>query len=177
MQNNSETIIFGGGCFWCVEAAFQDVKGVKKVISGYAGGETTNPTYKSVSSGETGHAEAVSVELNPAEISLEKILEIFFIVHNPTTLNRQGHDVGTQYRSMILYSDDNQKKIIENFISKHQEKYRDKIVTEVKKLEKFYPAEEYHQNYFKKNPDLAYCQHVIQPKMEKLKEKLAGDLK
>lgn len=170
-MNNIKTIILGGGCFWCIEAVFQDMPGVEKVTSGYAGGETSNPSYEEVSSGDTGHAEVVKIDFDSDKISLEKILEIFFTAHNPTTLNRQGNDVGTQYRSMILFTEDEQEKIIKDFITNLQKDYDEKIVTEVKNIDKFYEAEEYHQNYFRKNPDQAYCQVVIKPKLKKVEEK------
>lgn len=172
-MKNIKTIYLGGGCFWCIEAVFQDMPGVEKVTSGYTGGETSDPSYEEVSSGETGHAEVVKIEFDFDKISLEKILKIFFTAHNPTTLNKQGNDIGTQYRSMILFTEDEQEKIIKDFIASLQKDYKDNIVTEIKRLDKFYPAEEYHQNYFKKNPNQAYCQVVIKPKIKKVKEKFS----
>lgn len=182
MENNSEnkkieTAVFGGGCFWCLEASFAKLKGVGSVISGYAGGVKLDPTYEEVSSGQTGHAEVVKIEYDPIEISFEDLLTVFFAMHNPTTLNRQGADAGTQYRSIILYTSEDQKKESEAFIKKlSAEKVFDQpIVTEIKPLEKFYPAEEYHQRYFEKNPSQAYCQIHISPKVAKLREKF-GEL-
>lgn len=168
---NSETIILGGGCFWCMEGVFQLVKGVEKVVSGYAGGQVANPTYQQVCSGETGHAEVVQITYNPNIIKLEEILDIFFHLHDPTTLNKQGADVGTQYRSVVYYEDENQLPVIEKVMEESQKDWYDRIVTQVEKLDKFYPAEDYHQNYFKNNPDQGYCQLVINPKIAKLKQK------
>ena len=170
-----ETIVLGGGCFWCLEAVYLHVKGVSKVICGYAGGKTTNPTYEQVSTGETGHAEVVQITFDPAIILYEDILHIFFTVHDPTTLNRQGNDIGTQYRSAILYANQQQHDLAEKIMREiAQEKiYTGLIVTELAPLETFYPAEEYHQNYYAKNPDQAYCQVVIAPKVAKFRQKYA----
>jgi methionine-S-sulfoxide reductase len=168
---NSETIILGGGCFWCMEGVFQLVKGVEKVVSGYAGGQVLNPTYQQVCSVETGHAEVVQITYNPNIIKLEEILDIFFHLHDPTTLNKQGADVGTQYRSVVYYEDENQLPVIEKVMEESQKDWYDRIVTQVEKLDIFYPAEDYHQNYFKNNPDQGYCQLVINPKIAKLKQK------
>ena len=164
---------FGAGCFWCTEAAFQQLKGVIKVLPGYSGGEIKNPSYEQVSTGTSGHAELVEVNFDPKTISYNDLLSVFFAVHDPTTLNRQGADVGSQYRSIILHADDNQKKQAENFIAKLEKEgiYQAKIVTEIKPLEKFYEAEDYHHDYYKKDPTKAYCQIVINPKLAKLKEK------
>jgi peptide-methionine (S)-S-oxide reductase len=172
-MKKTETIILGGGCFWCVEAVFDRVKGVESAISGYAGGIVADPSYEKVSSGKTGHAEVTQITFNPEVISLEDVLYIFFTVHDPTTLNRQGNDVGTQYRSIILYSDDSQKSISEKVIAEVESEkiYTGKVITELKPLEKFYPGEEYHQHYFEKNPDAAYCQIVIAPKVSKFRQK------
>jgi len=181
--NTIEEAYFGAGCFWCVEATFKMIKGVEAVIPGYAGGNPPvggeNPTYEEVCSGKTGHAEMVMVKYNSSLISYEALLEIFFAIHDPTTLNRQGNDVGTQYRSIILYKDDLQKEIAENFIKEleDEEIFKDKVVTEVKPLSKFYEAEEYHRDYFLKNPTAAYCQVVIAPKISKLIEKFKKYLK
>lgn len=162
---------FGGGCFWCTEAVFQRLKGVEYVVSGYAGGDAVNPTYRQVVSGATGHAEVIQVTYDPALISYELLLEVFFRTHDPTTLNRQGNDIGTQYRSIVLYHDTEQKRITEEVISMldNADIWRNPIVTEVTALEVFYPAEEYHQNYFNRNPGQGYCQVVILPKVEKFK--------
>jgi peptide-methionine (S)-S-oxide reductase len=166
-----ERIILGGGCFWCIEAIFQRIEGVVTVTSGYAGGHTSVPTYNLVNTGSTGHAEVVKIEFNPERITLEQILKIFFLAHNPTTLNRQGADVGSQYRSIILYTDKEQKGVIEKVISEEQEKYSKKIVTEVKPLERFYKAEEKHTDYYNKHPNEGYCRIVIEPKLEKILSK------
>lgn len=165
----TETITLGGGCFWCVEAVFQRVKGVENVVSGYSGGRIANPTYREVTSGLTGHAEVVQVTFDPKVVSLEKILEVFFKTHDPTTLNRQGADVGTQYRSVIFYHNENQKITAERIIRRlTEEKIWDKpIVTELSPFKAFYKAEDYHQNYFNRNPSQGYCQFVIIPKLEK----------
>jgi len=163
------SIYLGGGCFWCIEAFLNILPGVESVVSGYAGGDKKNPTYDDVCSGKTGHAEVVRVIFSPVQISLEKILKIFFLSHNPTTLNRQGGDIGTQYRSIILCDSLMQKEIVEKFIQKIMFNFTDVIVTEVKMLNVFYKAESYHQNYFKNNPEKAYCQVIIAPKIEKIK--------
>ncbi len=167
-----ETATIGGGCFWCVEAVFQRLNGVEKVVSGYAGGQTENPTYREVVSGSTGHAEVVQITYDPEVISFTKLLEVFFLTHNPTTLNRQGADVGTQYRSIILWKDEQQKQTAEVVIKMIDDEkiYDNPIVTQVVPLEVFYEAEEYHQDYFNRNPEQAYCQVVIAPKLQKLRE-------
>lgn len=172
MQNKVEKIALGGGCFWCTEAVFDLLKGVKKVTPGYAGGTATEPSYEQVCGGTTGHAEVVLVEYNPEEVSLENLLEIFFDSHDPTTPNRQGNDIGTQYRSIILYTSEDQKARVDEFIDRIAGEYSQPVVTEVKALEKFYPAEDYHQRYFEKNPHQGYCQLVISPKVEKIRKKL-----
>ena len=158
--------VFGGGCFWCLDAIFRNVKGVKNVLCGYAAGRRKNPTYEQVCTGVSGHAEVVEIEYDENKISYEDLLDIFFTIHDPTQLNRQGNDVGTQYRSIILYLDENQK---EKALKKLQELKNKGInaVTEIKPLEKFYKAEDYHQNYFYNNPDNPYCAYVIAPKLEK----------
>jgi peptide-methionine (S)-S-oxide reductase len=179
MTNNikAETAVFGGGCFWCTEAVFLKLKGVTKVKSGYSGGETTNPTYQEICTGETGHAEVISIDYNPAEISFNQLLEVFFLTHDPTTLNRQGADVGTQYRSVVFYTNPHQEKVTREIIKKlNLEKVYDRpIVTEVTRLKIFYPAEDYHQNYYERNGNQPYCRMVIQPKMEKFR-KTFGEL-
>jgi len=174
-----ETAIFAGGCFWCIEAFFTDLKGVEKVVSGYIGGKTENPTYKEVCSGYTGHAEAIKITFNPDEVAYEDLLEIFFATHDPTTLNRQGADVGTQYRSEIFYTTDAQKDAAENFIKllTDQHIYDKKIVTKVTKAPVFYPAEDYHQDYYAQNSNQPYCSAVITPKLEKLKKNYKSKLK
>ena len=153
-DNNLAVATIGGGCFWCIEAVFQPLKGIKSLVSGYAGGKVENPTYKQVCSGATGHAEVVQISFDPTEISFKEILEIFFVMHDPTTLNRQGGDVGTQYRSTIMYHDDAQREIAKEVINTFTENgiYDDPIVTEVTPLDVFYPAEDYHQDYYIKNP-------------------------
>ncbi|MEM0139610.1 MAG: peptide-methionine (S)-S-oxide reductase MsrA [Ferroplasma sp.] len=158
-------IVFGTGCFWCSEAIFSMFNGIEKVIPGYAGGFTQNPDYRQVCTDKTGHAEVVKIFYNPEIISLDKILEIFMQVHDPTSLNRQGNDVGTQYRSIILYSDEEEGNKIRNFIKSQQKNYRKPIVTEVKKLDVFYEAEDYHHNYFRDNPSNPYCSMVISPEV------------
>lgn len=173
---DKEVAVFGGGCFWCTEAVFQRLDGVISAQPGYAGGTTKNPTYEDVSSGETGHAEVIKIGYNPAKISYEDLLTVFFATHDPTTLNRQGNDVGTQYRSIILYSNDEQKEKAEKFI-KELNKVGDEVVTELKTLDTVYPAEDYHKNYYEKNKDKAYCQVVISPKLEKLEKKFKELLK
>lgn len=175
----TETAIFAGGCFWCTEAFFTDLKGVEKVTSGYIGGKTENPTYREVCTGDTGHAEAIKIEFNPDEVAYEDLLEIFFATHDPTTLNRQGADVGTQYRSEIFYTSEAQKLAAENFIKllTDQNIYDKKIVTKVSKASVFYPAEDYHQDYYAQNPNQPYCAAVITPKLDKLKKNYKSKLK
>jgi len=162
-----ERIVLGGGCFWCIEAVYRNVKGVISAVSGYAGGKRPNPTYENVCSGATGHAEIVDIEYDGDIISLSEILDIFFAIHDPTTLNQQGADKGTQYRSVIYYADEEQKSLIEASITKHQKEFSDKIVTEVSPLPEVYPAEPYHQNYYNLNSQQGYCQVVIAPKLQK----------
>jgi peptide-methionine (S)-S-oxide reductase len=169
----SETAVFGGGCFWCVEGTFQIVPGVTKVVSGYAGGRVENPTYKQVCTGETGHAEVVQVTFDPSKVKFRELVDLFWYMHDPTTLNRQGHDSGTQYRSAIFTTSDAQKKDAEASIAAHQKEFGGGIVTEVKPLTKFYPAEDYHQNFVNGNPDQGYVCAVAKPKIEKFKHKLA----
>lgn len=177
-QNQNEVITLAGGCFWCIEAVFKDLKGVTKVVSGYCGGNTKNPTYREVSSGLSGHAEAVQITYDPKIIKLEELLEVFWTLHDPTTLNRQGADVGTQYRSAVFYSTSSDKAIIEKSIAEVASKlWDDPIVTQVSPLKEFYPAEEYHQDYYDLNKTQPYCQIVISPKMKKLKEKFGSKLK
>ena len=161
-----------GGCFWCTEAVYAQIKGVKGVTSGYLGGEVPNPTYKDVCTGLTGHAEAVEIEYDPAQVPFEKLLEVFFATHDPTTKNRQGADVGTQYRSGVFYHDDEQKRIAEEVIKRLDAAgaFPGKIVTEVTKATTFYPAEAYHQDYFANNPRQPYCQAVVAPKVDKVRK-------
>lgn len=172
-----ETITLGAGCFWCVEAIFQRVKGVTSIESGYSGGKTQNPTYTEISSGTTGHAEVVQISFDTDDVSIEKILEVFWKTHNPTTLNQQGADVGTQYRSVIFFHTENQRQIaqkLKELLSKENVWDRP-IVTEITPYTKFYKAENYHQNYFNQNKNQAYCQFVIVPKLEKF-EKIFKDV-
>ena len=177
-EPKTEIAILGGECFWCVEAVFEGLKGVLSVVPGYAGGTKSNPTYEQVSGGQTGHAEVIKIEFDPARISYKDLLAVFFAAHDPTTANRQGSDVGSQYRSIILYANENQKRQAELFIKNFNEIPDNKpAVTELKPLEKFYEAEDYHHHYFLKNPSQAYCQLVINPKLEKLREKFEDLLK
>lgn len=168
-----ETVILGGGCFWCTEGVYLIIPGVEKVVSGYTGGHVDNPTYKQVCEGTTGHAEVIKVEYDPTVISYKELVDFFWYAHDPTTLNRQGNDVGTQYRSAIFYLNDEQKKIAEASKEEHNAEYKNSIVTEITKLEKFYPAEDYHQDFANKNPDQGYVCAVVKPKIEKFRAKLA----
>ncbi|CAL2088532.1 peptide-methionine (S)-S-oxide reductase MsrA [Tenacibaculum sp. 190524A05c] len=168
----------GGGCFWCTEAVFNQIKGVEKVVSGYAGGNVPGyPTYREVCSGLTGHAEVVQISYDPEVISYQEILIIFMTTHDPTTLNRQGADVGTQYRSVIYYTNGEEKSVIEEVVKQVQPYYDNPIVTEVSELPTFYPAEEYHQNYYANNKEQGYCNFVITPKISKLRKLYADKLK
>ena len=168
----TQSITLGSGCFWCTEAVFKMIKGIVSTAPGYAGGDTPNPTYAAVCNGTTGHAEVVRVEFDPAIISFDEILTVFFSSHDPTTLNRQGHDSGTQYRSTILYTSDEQKLAAEKYIA-DLKKDGLNVVTTVEPLTTFYEAEDYHHDYFARNPDQAYCTAVINPKLKKVREKLA----
>lgn len=167
-----ELATLGAGCFWCVEAAYQQLKGVVSVVSGYSGGHVENPTYKEVCTGKTGHAEVCQIKIDPKEISFEELLEVYFEIHDPTTLNRQGNDVGTQYRSVIFYHSEEQKIIAERLIDELNTsgKWKNPIVTEITPYAKFYPAEDYHQNYYRQNPDQQYCRLVIKPKLDKFEK-------
>lgn len=177
MSNTHELATLGGGCFWCLEAIYQDVIGVKKVTSGYAGGVTENPSYEQVCSGRTGHAEVVQIEYDPAVINYDDLLTIFWRIHDPTTLNRQGADVGTQYRSIILTHDARQKEIAEKSLAEAQSLYQDPIVTQIESLERFYPAEAYHDDYYNRNRNQPYCRAVIDPKVRKFRKSFADKLK
>jgi peptide-methionine (S)-S-oxide reductase len=170
-----QTAVFGGGCFWCLDAQFKLVNGVKSVVSGYAGGTTKNPSYEEVCSETTGHAEVVQVEFDPSVVTYEDLLRKFFHAHDPTTLNRQGADVGTSYRSIILYTDENQKAIAEKVKAEAQKDWPDPIVTEIAPLTAFYRAEEYHQDYFAKNPAQGYCRLVVAPKVKKFEKMLQAE--
>ncbi len=174
-----EVATLAGGCFWCLEAVFDELRGVENVDSGYAGGLLPNPSYKQVCTGTTGHAEVVQISFDPALISYRDLLEVFFTIHDPTTLNRQGPDVGTQYRSAIFYHDERQKAIAEEVIAELNDAglWDARIVTEVTPLETFYPAEDYHRDYFRRNPDQSYCAVVIAPKVAKARSKFLERLK
>src|SRR5262249_54305445 len=170
--NSTELATFGGGCFWCIEAIFERLDGVKAVTSGYAGGTTEQPNYEEVCTGLTGHAEVAQIEYDPQKISYDKLLEIFWEAHDPTTLNRQGADVGTQYRSVIFYHNDAQRQAAEKSKAAAAKQFDHPIVTEIKPLTKFYKAENYHQDYFRNHSNAPYCNYVIRPKLEKLQKKL-----
>lgn len=178
-MGNYETATFGGGCFWCTEAVFLELKGVEKVTSGYSGGQVPNPTYEQIGTGTTGHAEAIQIEYDPEKVKFSELLEVHFKTHDPTTLNRQGADVGTQYRSVVFYHDQEQKKITEQVIKalNAEGAYDDPLVTEVAEFEKFYPAEDYHQDFFANNPQQGYCRAVVRPKVEKFRKVFADKLK
>jgi peptide-methionine (S)-S-oxide reductase len=170
--NQTELATFGGGCFWCMEAEFQRIPGVKSVTSGFAGGQTENPTYEQVCTGATGHAEVTQIAFDPQKISYAKLLDYFWDAHDPTTLNRQGADEGTQYRSVILYSSEAQKEAAEKSKTDAQKRFKSPIVTQIVPLKKFYKAEDYHQDYYNNNSSAPYCQVVIRPKLEKFEKKL-----
>ena len=179
MKEKVELATFGGGCFWCVEAIFERVAGVDKAVSGYAGGNVANPTYKQVTTGMTGHAEVVQISFDPAQVTYLELLEIFFKTHDPTTLNRQGADVGTQYRSIVLFHNEEQRKMTEKVIAELDAEgiWKNPIVTQVEPFEQFYAAEGYHQEYFENNPSVGYCRVVIQPKVEKFEKVFKEKLK
>jgi len=173
MSENFKKIVLGGGCFWCLDPIYTQIKGVKQVVVGYAGGSKVNPTYEQVCNGNTGHAEVAQITYDENKVSLDSLLDVFFQVHDPTTLNRQGADVGTQYRSIILVNNDAEKKAVLRKIEEINKAkiWNNPLVTQVELLQEFFPAEEYHQNYFKKNPFAGYCQVVINPKLKKFKQK------
>lgn len=171
-SGKTESAVIGGGCFWCVEAQYKMLKGVQKVVSGYAGGTVDNPTYKQVCNGDTGHAEVIRIDYDPDIITFKDIIDLFWLAHDPTTLNRQGNDEGPQYRSTVMYSSEEQKKIAEASMAEAQKEIQGKIVTEIVALKKFYPAEDYHQDYFANNPYQGYCRVVVSPKVAKFKKKL-----
>lgn len=175
----SETATLGGGCFWCLEAVFRELRGVERVESGYAGGEVENPTYEQVCSGRTGHAEVVRVTYDPGEVSFREILEVFFTIHDPTTPDRQGADVGSQYRSVVFYENEEQERAARETIRdlEAEEVWSDPIVTEVEPLTRFHPAEAYHADYYARNPGQRYCQVVIAPKVAKLRQKYRDRLR
>ena len=181
-MNSTQTIqtaTFGAGCFWCTEAVFLNVDGVLKVVSGYSGGDVANPSYADVCSGTTGHAEVTQISFDPKVVSFQDLLNIFWNIHDPTTLNRQGNDVGTQYRSVIFYANEEQKKIANEYKKQLEEShvFASPIVTEISELKNFYPAEKYHQNYYALNPKASYCQFVVRPKVEKFKKQFESKLK
>ena len=175
----SEVATLAGGCFWCLEAVYNDLSGVESVVSGYAGGEVVNPTYEQVCRGNTGHAEVVQITFDPAIVSFRELLEVFFTIHDPTTLNRQGNDIGTQYRSAIFHHSDDQKKVAEEVIGELAAKglWASPVVTQLVPLSVFYPAEEYHQRYFERNPNQGYCQVIISPKVSKFRKEFLAKLK
>lgn len=172
-QAKTQLATFGGGCFWCTEAVFLKVRGVKKVVSGYTGGIKLNPTYKDICTGTTGHAEVIQIEFDPAKVSFEQLLDVFFHTHDPTTKNRQGADVGTQYRSSVFFHDEAQKETTKKVIAELDKSgdFDDPIVTTIEEMKKFYPAEDYHQDYFAQNPDNPYCQAVVGPKVAKFQKR------
>jgi peptide-methionine (S)-S-oxide reductase len=176
-QPGTEVATLGGGCFWCLDAAYRQIEGVTRVVSGYAGGARANPTYEQVCAGATGHAEVVQVEFDPSVISYDDVLDVFWSIHDPTTLNRQGADVGSQYRSAIFVHDDVQRVAAERSRAAVQAHWDNPVVTEITPLDRFWPAEEYHQDYYARHPDQGYCQVVINPKLRKLREKHAARLR
>jgi peptide-methionine (S)-S-oxide reductase len=178
-SSNFEVATLAGGCFWCLEAVYVELKGVERVVSGYAGGQVKNPTYRQVCSGSTGHAEVVQITYDPSVVGYRELLNVFFTIHDPTTLNRQGYDVGTQYRSAIYYHNAEQKQVAEEVIREitAQKVWDNPIVTEVTELDVFYPAEDYHQNYYKLNPEQGYCKAVIAPKVAKFRKVFLENLK
>ncbi len=178
-KTETQLATFGGGCFWCTEAVFLKVKGVSKVVSGYTGGAKPNPTYKEVCTGLTGHAEVIQIEFDPAQVKFEQLLDVFFHTHDPTTKNRQGADVGTQYRSSVFFHDEEQKEAAKKVIAEQDKSgdFSDPIVTTIEELKKFYPAEDYHQDYFAQNPGNPYCQAVVGPKVSKFQKRYKEMLK
>ncbi len=174
-----KTATLGAGCFWCIEAVFQRIAGVTEVVSGYTGGKVKDPTYREICGGRTGHAEVAQITFDPSIVSFEEILEVFWVSHDPTTLNRQGADIGTQYRSAIFYHNEEQKKIAERSkkVLDESKVYNDPVITEITELDTFYKAEDYHQNYFNDNAEQPYCQFVVKPKVDKVKRVFADNLK
>jgi peptide-methionine (S)-S-oxide reductase len=179
MNESKQVATFGAGCFWCTEAVFLNVKGVEKVESGYSGGKIKNPSYREICTGTTGHAEVTQITFDPKIVSFEELLEVFWNTHDPTTLNRQGADEGTQYRSIVFYHNEEQKKTAEAYMKQLEASkiYKNPIVTEISLLTNFYKAEDYHQNYYALNPNQGYCQYVIRPKVDKFKKQFAAKLK
>ena len=178
-EGKREVAVFGGGCFWCTEAVFDELRGVHSVISGYTGGATKNPTYEQVCGGGTGHAEVIKIEFDPAQISFRDLMTVFFATHDPTTLNRQGNDAGTQYRSAIFYAGEGQKQEAAGFIKELEDAktFKNPVVTTLERLAEFYPAEDYHQKYYASNPYQPYCQYMIPPKLNKLHKQFSQLLK
>jgi peptide-methionine (S)-S-oxide reductase len=178
-EAGSKIAVFAGGCFWCTAAIFSQMKGVQKVVSGYSGGKVKNPTYKEVCTGLTGHAECTQITYDPEQVTFSELLEVFWMTHDPTTLNRQGADTGTQYRSAIFYMDEEQKQEAVDYKAKLEKEkiWSNPVVTEITKFDKFYPAEDYHQDYYQNNPNQGYCNIVITPKIEKFKKIFANKLK
>ncbi|NUZ10746.1 peptide-methionine (S)-S-oxide reductase MsrA [Pseudoalteromonas sp. McH1-7] len=174
---NLQTATFGGGCFWCIDAAFRRVSGVEAVTSGYAGGHTDQPTYQMICRGDSGHAEVVQLQFNPDKVSFITLLEMFFTLHDPTQLNRQGNDIGTQYRSVVFYHNEQQQQQTQDYIAQLQPQLPEKIVTEISPAPIFYPAEQYHQDYFTENPNQGYCSVMIAPKVAKFESRFAAKLK
>lgn len=173
-ESKTESLVLGGGCFWCTEAAYELLPGVKNVVSGYAGGDEPNPTYEQVCAHDTGHAEVIRIDFDPVAVSLDEVLDYFWNIHDPTQVGGQGNDMGPQYRSIILYVGDAQKAAAEKAKAKAAETFRDPITTEIVPLEKFWPAEDYHQDYFRKNPHQGYCAAVIAPKIRKLQKQVGA---
>lgn len=177
--NEMQTATFAGGCFWCTEAVFLELDGVQSVRSGYIGGKTINPTYKDICSGETGHAEAIEITFDPTKLTYEELLRIFFATHDPTTINRQGNDIGTQYRSEVFFHNPEQEKLAHDYIAQLNQAntYGKRLVTKLSPATTFYEAEDYHQNYYSRNKDAGYCVYVVAPKVEKVREKFKEKLK
>ena len=174
---SEEIATLGGGCFWCLEAVYKDLRGVTGVMSGYAGGQVPNPSYQAVCSGTTGHAEVVQIRFDPAEVSYADLLRVFFTIHDPTTKDRQGHDVGPQYRSGIYYPDDSQRAVAQSVIDEVNAALKGRVVTELKPLDNYWPAEAYHQHYFERNPNQGYCAFVVGPKVAKFRKTFASRLR
>jgi peptide-methionine (S)-S-oxide reductase len=179
MSNENKVAVFGGGCFWCTEAVFDELRGVQSVVSGYAGGKVKNPTYEQVCMGSTGHAEVIKIEFDPAQVSFRDLMTVCFATHDPTTLNRQGNDVGTQYRSAIFFADEQQKQEAAAFIKELDDAktFKNAVVTTLEPLTEFYPAEDYHQKFYANNPGQGYCEYMIPPKLNKLHKQFAELLK
>lgn len=176
-EQNIEVAVFAGGCFWCTEAVFDGLKGVISAVPGYSGGKAVNPTYEEVSEGTTGHAESIKIEFDPAEVTYKDLLTVFFATHDPTTIDRQGNDVGSQYRSVVFFMNEEQRAQTQEYIKEAQSSFSDPIVTEVRSFEAFYEAEDYHKRYYETHKDAPYCRAIIDPKLEKLQKQFAELLK